>query len=256
MKVSCKFELSTVVMALLLSGGLILADEGQPSYLSSDETVERVYAHLNKGDLVAASEYLQGLGDDKQVVQTWINVQCDINNIKQNAHASAEIGLAGVDYCLERGYKIPAAIMLHNISAFFMPNFDEGVDPAYLPIILNAARRQVSLRREINQPEPLAWALWDLGLAELAASNAEAAIRALEEGEKIDNDNGDRDAAAWCRLFIGKTRSKLIPNDKTQGKQDMREAVKIIDEIGQDWEKEEVGKILESMGIENQPIED
>ena len=240
-----------VTMLVNLTGGILMAHEhGEGEYLSSKETVDMLYNHVRNDNLDSAVAYLKGLGEDEVIVQTWMNVQCDINNIKHDPRASARIGQAGVQYCLEKDYKLPAAVMLHNITAFFMPNWDEDVDSEAVPIILDAARQQVPLRREIPQPGPLMWALWDLGMAELVAGNTAEAIKAFEEGEKIGNEQDDKDGAAWCRLFIGKAKIKYLPDLKSEGEKDMKDAASIILEFGQDWEKESIPGILKAAGLE------
>ncbi|MDP8228560.1 MAG: hypothetical protein P9M15_03810 [Candidatus Electryoneaceae bacterium] len=218
-------------------------------YLSDEGTVEKIYGYLQAGETDSAVAYLKGLGEDKIVVQTWINVQCDINNIKSDARMSAEIGRAGVDFCLEKEYLLPAAMMLHNISAFLMPNFDEGVAPADIPTILEAAKRQVILRRQIKQDGPLMWALWDEGLGHLAAGSVAQAIRLLEEGAGIARDMEDSDGEAWCRIFIGKAKFKYLPELRREGEAEMRQAAQTLLEIGDDWEKDSARQILESVGL-------
>ena len=223
-----------------------MANEGHGSYLSDEETVNKIYDYLQQDQIDSATAYFKDLGDDKIVIQAWVNVQCDINNVRHDPKASARIGLAGVDYCLEKGYKLPAAMMLHNVSAFFTPDWDENVDPE---TILDAARRQVPIRREIPQPGPLTWALWDLGMAELIAGNAVEAIKSFEEGEKRALEQDDRDSAAWCRIFIGKAKVKHISDLKAEGEREMLDAAEVITEIGEDWEKEAIDGILKSVEL-------
>ncbi|NQU05280.1 MAG: hypothetical protein HQ568_04240 [Calditrichaeota bacterium] len=95
-----------------------MAHEGEGQYLSDKETVDNIYGFIQQGRLDSATAFLKGLGEDKVVITTWINVQCDINNVMKGAMASSQIGQVGVDYCLEKGHKLPAAMMLHNISSF------------------------------------------------------------------------------------------------------------------------------------------
>ena len=218
-------------------------------YLSDEVTVEKVYSYLTSGNLDSAVAYIKGLGEDNVVVNTWVNVQCDINSVHKDPRMSAEIGRAGVDYCIDKDYKLPAAMMLHNISAFFMPKFDEGVAPADIPTILEAAQRQVILRRLIKQDDPLMWALWDEGVAMLAAGNAVEAIMQLEEGVSIAQKNEDKDGEAWCCMFIGKAKFKYTPSQKEEGRKEMLGAAKVLMEIGEDWEKESAVEILASVGL-------
>lgn len=234
---------------LLITGGSVMAHEGEGNYLSDSATVNKIYGYLENNQLDSAITHIKGMGDDKTVAQTWVSVQCDINNIKHDPKLSAQIGNAGVDFMLEKGFKAGAAMMLHNISAFFMPDFDENVDPNNISTILDASRRQIPLRQEAGQPGPLMWAYWDLGTAELAAGNANEAIQALEEGVKIANEQDDKNGAAWCEIFIGKAKLKYQPELKTEGEAQMRNAAQVIRDTGQDWEKESVIQILQSAGL-------
>lgn len=244
-------HLIIVLMAILLIGGNLMADEGHEhgKYLSDETTVEKIYSYLTSDDLDSAVAYFKGLGDDNVVVNTWINVQCDINNVKKDPRMSAMLGQAGVDYCIDRDYKLPAAMMLHNISSFFMSKFDEGVLPADIPTVLEATKRQVILRRQIEQDNPLMWALWSEGVAKLAAGNAVDAIVQLEEGVSIAQKNKDKNGEAWCCIFIGKAKYKYTPSQKEEGRSEMLAAARVIVDGGEDWEKESAVEILESVGI-------
>ncbi len=234
---------------LFFKGFALMAGEGQSNYLTNKEIVEKIYSLLQSEDLDSAKAHMFSFGDDKTVVNTWIGLQCDINNIKGDPYLSAEFAEAGIAYCSEKGYKMPAAMMLHNISAFFMPNWDENVDSAAVPIALDAARRQVPIRKEIGQEGPLLWAYWDLGLAELVAGNADEAIASFNAGVEIAEKTGDKDGGAWCKLFIGKTKIKHFPDKKEAGEKEMLEAARTIMEIGQDWEKESIPGILKTVGL-------
>ena len=219
------------------------------NYLSDAATVDKIYSLIKSSQVDSAAEYLKGLGDDKVIIQTWIAVQCDINNIKNDPRASAELGWKGVKYSLEKGYKMPAAMMLHNISAFFMPSFDEGVDPEAATMILDAALQQVPLRREIGQPVPLMWALWDLGLAQLVSGNYSEAISSFEKGVNIAGELDDREAEAWCNIFIGKCKYQHFPELKAEGERTMRDAAVILSESKEDWVRESSSQILESVDL-------
>jgi len=59
---------------------------------------------------------------------------------------------------------------------------------------------------------------------------------------------GDDSAAAWCRLFDGKTRIKA-GQDAEKGREIMRQAAEVIREVGEDWEREEAARILAAVGL-------
>lgn len=222
---------------------------GEGKYLSVKETVEKVYSMVKENDIQAVDAYFKSLGEDKIVVNTWIQVQCDINNVKKDPEASAKVGNLGIAYCMLKNYRVPAAMMLHNVSAFFMPDWDENIDSNAIPTIVEAARKQVPLREEIGDNGPLIWAYWDLGMAELVAGNVVESSDAFEKGLVLADETNDPDSAAWCLLFLGKLKIKYLPEEKSEGQKDMLNAAKTIMDIGQEWEKESVGPILEVVGL-------
>ena len=224
-------------------------DEDHGQYLSNEETVNKVYTYIQAGQMDQAVAYIKGLGEDPAVAQTFVNVQCDINNVKHDPVGSAAFAQHGTKFMQEKGFKRGEAMMLHNIAAFFMPEWDENVNEAAKTTGLEAAQRQVPLRREIGDAGPLLWAYWDLGMCQLVAGQIDEAIKTFEEGEKIGIEQEDRDGASWCRIFIGKAKVKYKPELKSEGEKDMLTAAKTINEVGQDWEKEEIPKILATVGL-------
>jgi len=94
------------------------------------------------------------------------------------------------------------------------------------------------------------WAYWDLGMAELVSGNSTEAIEMFNAGIKTAQEQDDKDGEAWCKIFIGKAKIKYTPELIDEGQKEMREAAAIINEVGEDWEKEEIKKILNSVGIE------
>jgi hypothetical protein len=221
-----------------------------PSYLTDESTVEKIYSFLKKDQLDQAVAFLTGLGEDHEVLKVWIGVQCDIHNIKGDPYLSEKIARPGVDFALQRGHKTPAAMLLHNISAFYMQQFDESVDISAIPRVIQAAEQQVSLRRQLDNQASLGWSLWDLGLALLASGDASSAIVALEEALQVHERSHDQYDAEWARLFIGKTYIRYYPEKKQAGIDMMLIAAAVIRSTGQDWEKEELVKILETVGLE------
>ncbi len=222
-------------------------DIGQ--YLSDEATIDTVYSLIQSGDVEKAVKHIESLGAAKVVAQTFVNVQCDINNVKHDPVGSALFAQYGIKFMKDNGFKVGAAMMLHNVSAFFMPDFDENAHPDAKTTGLEAARQQVLLRREIGQPGPLMWALWDLGLAELSAGNIDAAIKTLEKGAQIGQEQEDSDGTAWCQIFIGKAKVLHKPELATEGRKEMIESAKVIQEVGEDWEKESVTQILKSVDL-------
>jgi len=221
--------------------------EQHPEYLSDPETVDLIYNMLTDGNPEAAWTYLQKLGDPPMVAGKWIAVQCDVNNVKLDPHRSAEIGWAGVEYCMAKGFKKGTAILLHNIAAFFVPEFDALPTAEEVSMMVEAGKRQVELRRKIGDVGPLIWGLWDYGTAQMFAGNSAEAIASLEEGMQMAKTANDADAENWCLAMIGKTR--CLAGNKERGEKELRRAVETIARIGEDWEKEGMTQLLKSVGL-------
>ncbi len=208
----------------------------------------KIYSYLKSGDIVAATDYFLNLGDDKTILKCWGGVQCDINNIKKDPHASEIIGREAVKFALSKGFKTSAAMFLHNISSFHMPNWDEGVDPKVIPGIIEIASQQVELREQLDDKNALGWAYWDHGMTLLVGEKYADAIALFNKSVGVAKSLDDANLAAWSNLFIWKAIIKSSPARFAEGESIMREAGATIDEVGEAWEKEEVAKILASAG--------
>jgi hypothetical protein len=218
-------------------------------YLTSPTFVDSIYSFLSNGNTSGAVEAIRKTGDAKMAIQAWIGVQCDINNVKGDPVLSEAIARPGVEFALENGFKQAAAILLHNISAFHSKAWDEGIDPKVIPGIIEASHRQVGLRECLDDKTSLAWAYWDHGLALLGGGRAEEAVSYLNKGAALADSLNDRDTAAWCRLFIGKAWVKYIPSRLDEGKALMLQSAAVIEEVGEDWEREEIVNILAVVGL-------
>jgi len=219
-------------------------------YLTDEPTTDHIYNLLTNDRLDEAVAYIKDLGDDQSVMRSWIGLQCDINNVKGDPNLSERLARVGVEFALEKGFKKGAAILLHNLFAFHTQNWDEGVDPKVIPGIVEASRRQVALRREVSDQGGFGWSLWDLGMSELIAGNADDALKAFDEASSVHLAANDSDGAAWAKLFSGKTLIRHVPDRIAEGKAAMSAAAATIREVGEDWEKEEVEKILTTVGLE------
>ncbi len=218
-------------------------------YLTDEATVETLCAFLERGKTDDAVAYLKSLGDPKTVAGKWIGAQCDLNNIKGSPTLSEQIAWPGVYFMLENNFKKGAAMMLHNLTAFYMPNWDQEIDPTIAHRLVKAAKQAVELRRELDDPAGFGWSIWDLGMSHLVGGEIREATAILEEAARSFDEKNDANGAAWARLFIGKAYFKHYPAQKEEGKRIMEDSRRVILDIGEDWEKEEVVKILATVGL-------
>ncbi|MBM3328126.1 MAG: hypothetical protein FJY67_01455 [Calditrichaeota bacterium] len=239
-----------ILIQIILAGGKTMAHEGEGSLLGDSSLVTEAIALAKTGTDAQIVAFIESHSDSAGRAKFYVNAQCDVNNISHDPFASARIGELGVKYALRVGNKRAAAMMLHNIEAFFLPEFDENVDPKAKAILLDAARRQLPLRIELAESEPFIWAYWDLGMAEMISRNIVEAQAAFRAGAKLAEGKKDRNAEAWCNLFLGKIQVRHINKEAEEGRKAMLAAAKVIRELGEDWEKEEIVKILGSVGLE------
>ena len=101
------------------------------------------------------------------------------------------------------------AVLLHNIVAFLLPDFDISVSKEDALEAERAAEKALPLRSILNEPSALCWAWWDLGCARLAAKDTDGAIYALGEGlnlverclDEDENDPNLKQISLWLKLF-------------------------------------------------------
>jgi len=111
------------------------------------------------------------------------------------------------------------------------------------------ATQQVELREQLDDKPSLAWSYWDKGTALMAAKRFQEAITEFKKSIEMAKTLSDRDLAAWSEIFIGKALVKIQPMNRAEGEKMMREAARVINEIGEGWEKEEITKILTTVGL-------
>lgn len=222
------------------------------SFRTNEEFANSIHAFIQSGDLHLAANAIKSSGDPEVAATNWIGVQCDINNVFKDVNSSEQIAWLGVSFSIENGMTKKAASLLHNISAFYTPDWDAPVDPAVAAVVLKAAQQQVPLRRELSAGGedlgPLGWGLWDLGMAQLINGLFESAIESFQESIEVHNRISNRNGAAWSQLFQGKAMLRQTLHD--QGIVLIQSAAATILEIGEDWEKEELRKVTSTIGIE------
>lgn len=228
--------------------------------LVKEDNIPGAIAFITSSILTEDQNEQQGASSPlEDVMKFWIGLQCDINNIEKDVAASEKLAWAGVDYGLRNGMNRQTAVLLHNIFAFYAPNWDEGVDPMVIPRLVDASEKQVYLRKDLVDRGSYGWALWDLGMAYLISGDLIRAIHQFDEAIAVHRGNIDgipaatkesENSANWAILFKGKAKFKLS-SDETErmiGRQLMETAHDVILRCGEDWEKEEVVKILATIG--------
>jgi len=130
-----------------------------------------------------------------------------------------------IDYALEKGNKLTAGILNHNVASFCFPNMDEGVDERLIEPGYIAAINDYKLRKEIDDLIPLLWAKWLLGVAEFIKGDTEKGINTLEETAKTASiDEKTKSIESWSKLMIGKFYFKSDPNKRNL-------AIEVLEEV-------------------------
>lgn len=207
------------------------------------EILNQVITLLEEGKEEEAEDYMNELGDDKTVLKYYTELGIDLHHAGK-LDQSMQVNQLGVKAALEKGDKKAAAIMLHNIAAFCAPEFDENVTEECQKAGIDAAQKALELRKELGEKGPLAWAHWDMGLYHLIKKDADQASKQFLECIKVAEEANDTVTIAWGKVFVGKTKLKLIPEKREEGLKDLEEAKAIFEKQKDDWGLEEVGKIM------------
>lgn len=222
---------------------------GQVHEEKKKEILVQVINLLDEGKEEEAEDYMNDIGDDKTVLNTYIELGIDLHHAGK-LDQSMQVNQLGVKAALEKGDKKAAAVMLHNIAAFCAPEFDENVSEKCQKIGFDAAQKALELRKELGEKAPLARAHWDMGLYYLIKKDADFATQHFLECIKIAGEAQEPLDVAWGKVFLGKTKLKLIPERKEKGLKDIKEAKAIFEKEKDDWGLEEVGKILNKYSTE------
>ena len=207
------------------------------------EILNQVVTLLDEGKEEEAEDFMNDLGDDKTVLKYYTELGIDLHHAGK-LDQSVQINQLGVKAALKKGNKKAAAVMLHNIAAFCAPEFDENVTEKCEEVGFDAAQKALELRKELGEKVPLAWAHWDMGLYYLIKKDAELTTQHFLECIKVAEEANEPVHAAWGKVFLGKTKLKLIPEKKEEGLKDLKEAKAIFEKEKDDWGLKEVGKIL------------
>jgi hypothetical protein len=207
------------------------------------EILNQVITLLEEGKEEDAEDYMNDLGDDKTVLKYYTELGIDLHQAGK-LDQSMQVNQLGVKTALKKGDKKAAAVMLHNIAAFCAPEFDEDVSEKCQVTGFEAAQRALELRKELGEKGPLAWAHWDMGLYYLIKNDADHSSKQFLECIKVAQDANDTLNVAWGKVFLGKTKLKLIPEEREEGLKDLEEAKAIFEKQKDDWGLEEVGKLM------------
>jgi len=138
-----------------------------------------------------------------------------------------------IGYALEKGDKLTAGKLNHNVASFCLPNMDDGVDERLIEPAYRTAVRDLEIREEIGEKVPMLWAKWLVGVAEFVKGDAEKGINTLEETVKLAlEDPVDNSIEAWSKLMIGKFYFK-----SDTSKRDL--AIEILEEVKEQFKKQE-----------------
>ena len=222
---------------------------GQAQEEKKKEILNQVITLLEEGKEEEAEDYMNELGDDKTVLKYYTELGIDLNRAGK-LDQSMQVNQLGVKAALEKGDKKAAAVMLHNIAAFCAPEFDENLTEECQRAGFDAAQKALELRKELGEKGPLAWAHWDMGLYHLVKKDADKASEQFLECIKVAEGANDTVGAAWGKVFLGKTKLKLIPEKREEGLKDLEEAKAIFEKQKDDWGLGEVGKITKKYSEE------
>ena len=172
-----------------------------------------------------------------------INLQIALNK-EGYKKESKWVGWHGAVRANDQGAIKEEAVLLHNIVAFLLPDFDISVNKEDALEAERAAEKAVPLRSILNEPSALCWAWWDLGCARLAAKDIDGAIYALGEGlnlverslDEAPKDPQLKQISLWLKLFSLRALWKS-GNSGEHLRPEARKITENILKIDSNWDK-------------------
>ena len=181
--------------------------------------------------------------EEKDVLKNLISIQIQMKEIgggyppvgKQISTIDEIITYSdlAIDYALEKGDKLTAGKLNHNVASFCLPNMDDGVDKRLIVPAYRTAVKDLEIREEIGEKVPMLWARWLVGVAEFVKGDIEKSISTLEETIKQALEEPvDKSIEAWSKLMLGKFYLK-----SDTSKRDL--AIEILEEVREQFEEQE-----------------
>ena len=178
-----------------------------------------------------------------------INLQIALNK-KGHKKESRWVGWNGAVRANDQEAIKEEAVLLHNIVAFLLPDFDINVKKEDALEAERAAEKAVPLRSILNEPFGLCWAWWDLGCARLAAKDTDGAIYAFGEGlnlaeRSLDENKNNSDMESillWLKLFSLRALWKAGNSGEHLENEALSISKKIL-ELDNSWDKKKLFKL-------------
>ncbi len=133
-----------------------------------------------------------------------------------------------IKYALDKGDKLTAGKLNHNVASFCFPNMDDGVDKKFIEPGYQAAVKDLELRKAIGEKTSMLWSMWMVGLGEFLKGNTDDSIKTLEETVKIAlQEPKDKGLAAWADMMKLKfqIKTRIVSKEKTTNEIERIEAI-------------------------------
>lgn len=207
--------------------------------MESKEIAEKFLEFYNNQKSEKIIPFIEKLFDDEtEILKTIISVQIQIKelgggwpSVGKQITTMDEIFTysdLAIKYALDKGNKLAAGILNHNVASFCFPNMDDGIDEKFIEPGYQAAINDLELRKEIGEKVPMLWSMWMVGIGEFLKGNIDDSIKTLEETAKIALEKPKNESlAAWADMMKIKFQ---IKSDKVS-KENSTEKIKQIEKV-------------------------
>ena len=176
------------------------------------EIAEKFLELYKEGKTEEIIPIMTELYDDNEVLKKIADVQIQIKelgggwpSVGKQITTMEEIfdySRIAIDFALDKGAKLVAGKLNHNVASFCFPNMDEGVDSKYIEPGYKAANADLKLRKDIGDKVPMMWSMWMVGVSKFVRGDVDQSIKTLEELYKIAKEDPPNESlAVWADLM-------------------------------------------------------
>ena len=215
--------------------------------MESKEIAEKFLEFYNNQKSEKIIPFIEKLFDDEtEILKTIISVQIQIKelgggwpSVGKQITTMDEIFTysdLAIKYALDKGNKLAAGILNHNVASFCFPNMDDGIDEKFIEPGYQAAINDLELRKEIGEKVPMLWSMWMVGIGEFLKGNIDDSIKTLEETAKIALEKPKNESlAAWADMMKIKFQIKSGKVSKENSTEKIKQIEKVFTEQNDEY---------------------
>ncbi len=186
-------------------------------------------------------------GTETDILKRYLSLQNHVHWEKKDLEAVLALSRFAVEFARRAGNKEAENVILFNVASFTLPWWSDSLQatPWFRDQGLSAARRIISLRKDLGKsPVDVSQGHWILGAHHLYRGDVPDAVFHFNRSLALAREAGDKNLEASALEGLGRTRVRLVPDDRDWGFESLGEARALYGEAGDAFNLKEVERFL------------